>query len=77
MAARPDPRRPGIPEHRSDKLIDPRVHPHAPRVVVYVGTSKLETRLAETWAKRYAVGFQDLISCAAHFVPKHLLAEAS
>jgi predicted HTH transcriptional regulator len=33
----------------------------APRVVVYAGTSKLETRLDETWTKGYAVGFQDLI----------------
>ena len=33
----------------------------APRVVVYTGTSKLETRLDQIGAKGYAVGFQGLI----------------
>lgn len=33
----------------------------APRVVVYTGTSKLETRLDQTWTKGYAVGFQGLV----------------
>ena len=36
----------------------------APRVVVYPGTSKLETRLDQTGMKGYAVGFQRLV----HFV---------
>jgi ATP-dependent DNA helicase RecG len=33
----------------------------APRVVVYTGTSKLETRLDQTGGKGYAVGFQGLV----------------
>lgn len=33
----------------------------APRVVVYSGTSKLETRLDQTGTKGYAVGFQGLV----------------
>jgi len=33
----------------------------APRVVVYNGTSKLDTKLDQTGAKGYAVGFQGLI----------------
>ncbi len=39
-----------------------------PRVVVYTGTSKLETRLDQTGAHGYAVGFQGLI----RFVMSHL-----
>ena len=34
-----------------------------PRVVVYTGTSKLQTRLDQTGAKGYAVGFQGLVRC--------------
>jgi predicted HTH transcriptional regulator len=33
----------------------------APRVVVYTGTSKLETKLDQTGMKGYAVGFQGLV----------------
>ena len=32
-----------------------------PRVIVYTGTSKLETRLDQTGARGYAVGFQGLV----------------
>jgi predicted HTH transcriptional regulator len=40
----------------------------APRVVVYTGTSKLETRLDQTSTRGYAVGFQGLV----HFVMSQL-----
>ncbi|MGH8608680.1 MAG: ATP-binding protein [Gammaproteobacteria bacterium] len=40
----------------------------APRVVVYTGTSKLETRLDQLGVKGYAVGFQRLV----HFVMAQL-----
>jgi predicted HTH transcriptional regulator len=40
----------------------------APRVVVYSGTSKLETRLDQTGTKGYAVGFQGLV----HFIMTQL-----
>ncbi len=40
----------------------------APRVVVYPGTSKLETRLDQTGVKGYAVGFQGVV----HFVMAQL-----
>ncbi|TJY60793.1 MloB [Sinimarinibacterium sp. CAU 1509] len=40
----------------------------APRVVVYAGTSKLETRLDQNGVKGYAVGFQGLV----HFVMNQL-----
>ena len=39
-----------------------------PRVVVYTGTSKLETRLDHTGIKGYAVGFQGLV----HFIMSQL-----
>ena len=39
-----------------------------PRVVVYTGASKLETRLDQTGTKGYAVGFQGLV----HFVMSQL-----
>ena len=40
----------------------------APRVVVYNGTSKLNTRLDQSAAKGYAVGFQELV----HFIMSQL-----
>ena len=43
----------------------------APRVVVYTGTSKLETRLDESWARGYAVGFQDLIRFVVAQLPQN------
>ncbi|MCL2102656.1 MAG: putative DNA binding domain-containing protein, partial [Syntrophorhabdaceae bacterium] len=46
----------------------PDVSRKAPRVVVYTGTSKLETRLDQTGNRGYAVGFQRLV----HFVMEQL-----
>ncbi len=42
----------------------------APRVVVYPGTSKLETRLDQTLTKGYAVGFQGLVQFAMNQLPQ-------
>jgi ATP-dependent DNA helicase RecG len=39
----------------------PNVSRKAPRVVVYTGASKLETRLDQTGGRGYAVGFQNLV----------------
>ena len=46
----------------------PDVSRKAPRVVVYSGASKLETRLDQTGIRGYAVGFQSLV----HFVMAQL-----
>ncbi len=46
----------------------PDISRKAPRVVVYTGTSKLETRLDQPGTKGYAVGFQGLV----HFVMAQL-----
>ena len=46
----------------------PDVSRKAPRVVVYSGTSKLETRLDQTGSRGYAAGFQGLV----HFVMAQL-----
>jgi predicted HTH transcriptional regulator len=43
----------------------------APRVVVYTGTSKLETRIDRTGVKGYAVGFQGLILFIAAQLPQN------
>lgn len=47
----------------------------APRVVVYSGTSKLETRLDHTAVKGYAVGFQDLIGFVMNQLPQNEVVE--
>ncbi len=47
----------------------------APRVVVYTGNSKLETRLDHTAAKGYAVGFQDLIGFVMSQLPQNEVVE--
>ena len=49
----------------------------APRVVVYTGTSKLETRLDQTGAKGYAVGFQELVDFVMAQLPRNELIENS
>ena len=49
----------------------PDVARRAPRVVVYSGTSKLETRLDERWTKGYAVGFQDLVRFVLAQLPQN------
>ncbi len=43
----------------------------APRVVVYAGTSKLETRLDQIGVKGYAVGFRDLIRFTMAQLPQN------
>jgi predicted HTH transcriptional regulator len=47
----------------------------APRIVVYSGTSKLETRLDHTSVKGYAVGFQDLIGFVMNQLPQNEVVE--
>jgi ATP-dependent DNA helicase RecG len=43
----------------------------APRVVVYTGTSKLETRLDQVGVKGYAVGFQGLVRFVMAQLPQN------
>ncbi len=47
----------------------------APRVVVYAGTSKLETRIDQVGAKGYAVGFQELVQFVMSQLPQNELVE--
>lgn len=47
----------------------------APRVVVYTGTSKLETRLDQTGSKGYAVGFQGLVRFVMSQLPQNEVIE--
>lgn len=47
----------------------------APRVVVYTGISKLETRLDQTGARGYAVGFQGLIRFTMAQLPQNEIVE--
>ncbi len=47
----------------------------APRVVVYSGTSKLETRLDQGGAKGYAVGFQGLVGFVMAQLPQNEIIE--
>jgi ATP-dependent DNA helicase RecG len=47
----------------------------APRVVVYVGNNKLETRLDQTGAKGYAVGFQGLVQFVMNQLPQNEVIE--
>lgn len=47
----------------------------APRVVVYPGTSKLETRLDQTGNKGYAVGFQGLVQFVMNQLPQNQVIE--
>ena len=49
----------------------------APRVVVYTGTSKLETRLDQTGIKGYAVGFQGLVHFVMSQLPQNEIVEAA
>ncbi len=41
------------------------------RVVVYSGTSKLDTKLDLVWSKGYAVGFQDLVDAILAQLPQN------
>lgn len=57
-------------------LVDfPDLERKAPRVVVYTGNSKLETRLDYTAPKGYSVGFQDLISFVMSQLPQNEVVE--
>lgn len=47
----------------------------APRVVIYTGTSKLETRLDQTETRGYAVGFQGLIRFIMAQLPQNEVIE--
>lgn len=47
----------------------------APRVVVYSGTSKMDTKLDQTGAKGYAVGFQGLIRFIMGQLPQNEVIE--
>lgn len=47
----------------------------APRVVVYTGNSKLETRLDQTGSKGYAVGFQGLVQFVMDQLPQNEVIE--
>ena len=42
-----------------------------PRIVVYTGTSKLETKLDRTGTRGYAVGFQNLVRFVASQLPQN------
>lgn len=47
----------------------------APRVVVYSGTSKLETRLDQVGSKGYAAGFQGLVGFVSAQLPQNEMIE--
>jgi predicted HTH transcriptional regulator len=47
----------------------------APRVVVYPGTSKLETKLDQPGSKGYAVGFQGLVRFVMSQLPQNVVIE--
>ncbi len=53
----------------------PDISRKAPRVVVYTGTSKLETRIDQTGTKGYAVGFQGLVSFIMGQLPQNEVIE--
>jgi len=49
----------------------------APRVVVYTGTSKLETKLDQVGSKGYAVGFQGLVAFVMSQLPQNEVIEGA
>ena len=53
----------------------PSISRKAPRVVVYHGTSKLETRVDRTSTRGYAVGFQDLVTSIMDLLPQNEVIE--
>ena len=54
------------------KLQDfPDISRKAPRVVVYIGASKIETKLDKTGTKGYAVGFQGLVRYVMSQLPQN------
>jgi ATP-dependent DNA helicase RecG len=58
------------------QLVDfPDLGRKVPRVIVYTGTSKLETRLDQTGARGYAVGFQGLVRFVMNQLPQNEVIE--
>ena len=53
----------------------PSVSRKSPRIVVYQGLSKLETRVDRTSTKGYAVGFQDLVTSIMDLLPQNEVIE--
>ena len=53
----------------------PDVARKAPRVVVYTGTSKMDTRIDQTFTRGYAVGFQDLVRFVMAQLPQNEVIE--
>ena len=53
----------------------PEISRKAPRVVVYSGTSKLETKLDQVAEKGYAVGFQGLVQLIMTQLPQNEIVE--
>lgn len=49
----------------------------AARVVVYSGSSKIDTRLDQTWTRGYAVGFAELVAFVMAQLPQHEVIEAA
>jgi predicted HTH transcriptional regulator len=48
-----------------------------PRIVVYLGTSRLETRLDQLWTAGYAVGFQQLVRFVMAQLPQNEMIEGT
>jgi ATP-dependent DNA helicase RecG len=53
----------------------PEISRKAPRVVVYTGNSKLETRLDQNGHRGYAVGFQELVTFVMQQMPQNEIIE--
>jgi ATP-dependent DNA helicase RecG len=53
----------------------PDISSKRPRVIVYAGTSKLETKLDQTGGKGYAVGFQGLVKFVVEQLPQNEVIE--
>jgi len=53
----------------------PDVSRKAVRVIVYVGDSKLKTKLDQTWESGYAVGFQPLVAFVMSQLPQNEIVE--
>ncbi len=56
-------------------MLFPDVARKAPRVVVYTGTSKLETKLDQSGVRGYAVGFQGLVRFVMEQLPQNEIIE--
>lgn len=56
-------------------IFPPELARKAPRVVVYSGVSKMETKLDQPWDKGYATGFQGLVEFAMSQLPQNEVIE--